>query len=294
MEVMLTGRREQAKACRPVREQHPERFNDSKKTQTSEDFMNSLLRVVRAVVVGAIVGGAGITPAFADDLKLLCAGAMHTAVEGILARQRSSSPKVDVTAATAGAIRERIEKGEQYDVVIAPKEGMDYLVEKKAVDGATRHPLGETEIGVAVKQGAPKPDISTPDKLKAALLAAKKVVIVDPTKGTSGRLLVAMFKEMGIDDQVEAKLLKIDGGRVTEAVARGEADLGFQQVSEILPVKGVTLIGTLPGNLKKVTRYDVAATTAGAAKKDARALFGDLTSSDAYAEIKRSGFTPLH
>jgi molybdate transport system substrate-binding protein len=239
-----------------------------------------------------LVAACAAAPAFADDIKLLCAGAMHPPIESILAKRRPSSTKVEVTVATAGGIRERLEKGEQYDVVIAPQEGMDAMIEKKAVDGATRHPLGETEIGIAVKQGAPKPDVSTPDKLKAALLAAKKIVIVDPTKGTSGRLLIAMFKDMGIGDQVEAKLLKIDGGRVTEAVARGEADLGFQQVSEILPVKGVTLIGTLPGSLKKVTRYDVAATTAGASKKDAQALVAELTSSDAYAEIKRSGFTP--
>jgi molybdate transport system substrate-binding protein len=241
-----------------------------------------------------LVAACAAAPAFADDLKLLCAGAMHPAIEAILAKRRPTSPKIDVTIATAGGIRERMDKGEQYDVVIAPKDGMDYLVEKKVADGALRHPLGETEIGIAVKEGAPKPDISTPDKLKAALLAAKKIVIVARDKGTSGRLLVAMFKDMGIADQVAPKLLEIDGGRVTEAVARGEADLGFQQVSEILPVKGVTLIGTLPGNLKKVTRYDVAATTAGASKKDARMLVEELTSADAYAEVKRSGFTPSH
>jgi molybdate transport system substrate-binding protein len=244
-----------------------------------------------AVLVGVALTAVAL-PACADDIRLLCAGAMHTAVESILAKRRPSASKVDVTVATAGAIRERIEKGESFDLVIAPKEGVDYLGEKQAIDPATRHPLGETEIGIAVKEGAPRPDISTPAKLKAAILAAKKVVIVDPTKGTSGRLLVAMFDRMGIADQIAPKLLKIDGGRVTEAVARGEADLGFQQVSEILPVKGVTLIGVLPGDLKQATRYDVAATPTGAAKKDVQTLVADLTSSDAYAEVKRAGFTP--
>jgi molybdate transport system substrate-binding protein len=246
--------------------------------------------VTAAIGVAFLLATSG---AFADDLKVLCAGAMKTAIDAVLAKRRPSSPKVVVTNATAGAIRERMDNGEQYDVVIAPADGIEYLVQKQAVDAATRHSLGETEIGVAVKEGAPRPDVSTPDKLKAAILAAKKIVIVDPTKGTSGRLLEAMFADMGVADRIAPKLLKIDGGRVTEAVARGEADLGFQQVSEILPVKGVTLIGTLPGNLRKVTRYDVAATTAGSPKKDVQALVAELTSAEAYAEIKHSGFTPL-
>jgi molybdate transport system substrate-binding protein len=229
--------------------------------------------------------------AAAADVKLLCAGAMKPAVSAILAKRGDATPHVVVTYATAGGIRERMASGDLPDVVIAPADGMESYASQRLVDAATRTPLGETEVGIAVRSGAPRPDVSTPEALRAALLAAHHIVIVDPTKGTSGRLLEGMFRDMGILDQLRDKLIKIDGGMVTEAVARGEADLGFQQVSEILPVKGVQLIGTLPGSMKTLTRYDVAATSSTPHRADAEAVLRALTSADSIATIRQSGFT---
>jgi molybdate transport system substrate-binding protein len=127
--------------------------------------------------------------------------------------------------------------------------------------------------------------------LRATLIAARRVVIVDPSKGTSGRLMMGMFRFLGLEDEMRDKLLRIDGGMVTEAVARGDADLGFQQVSEILPVAGVELAGTLPGTLKKLTRYDLAVVSGGAHRDEADALARELTSDAARAVIRASGFT---
>jgi molybdate transport system substrate-binding protein len=244
-----------------------------------------------SLAAGLVVASAGSTTAWAADVTLLCAGAMKPAVSAILARRGDASPHVAASYATAGAIRDRMASGDLSDVVIAPSDAMDAFAAGKLVDAATRRPLGETEIGIAVRKGAPKPDVSTPDALRAALIAAHRIVIVDPSRGTSGRLLEVIFRDLGVGDVVAAKLMRIDGGMVTEAVARGEADLGFQQVSEILPVEGVELIGTLPGTLKRLTRYDVAQTTRSAQRPDGAALVDALTSADALAAIRASGFS---
>jgi molybdate transport system substrate-binding protein len=251
---------------------------------------STFFRPARALTAIAFALAASTT--MAANLTLLCAGAMKPSISELLAKRAASEPKVDVTYATAGAIREKIAKGEKFDVVIAPSDVTADFMKQQLIDAKTRHPLGQTEIGIAVKQGAPIPDIKTPAGLKATLLAAKKIVIVAPDKGTSGRLLVAMFKDMGIYDQLEPKLIQVDGGTVTEAVAHGEADLGFQQVSEILVVKGVTLAGTLPGDLKKLTRYDLAMMNSTTNKKDAEALVRELSTPEAHKVVEKSGFSP--
>jgi len=244
---------------------------------------------VRAFALVALAVAA--SSAAAADLTLLCAGAMRPAISKLLVGRAAGAPRVDVTYATAGVIRERLAKGERPDLVIVPGGDALELTKQGLLDASTRHALGETEIGVAVRAGSPLPDIGTPDALRATLLAARRVVIVDPNNGTSGRLMIGLFQSLGIEDQLRGKLMRIDGGMVVEAVARGEADLGFQQVSEILPVAGVQLVGTLPGPLKKVTRYDVAVLAASPNATDARAFAEEMTSPRARAVIEQSGFT---
>lgn len=241
-----------------------------------------------AVLVAALTS----LPAAAADLTLLSAGALREPVTQLLAQRSASLPHVNVSFATAGAIRERLAKGEKPDVVVLPSGDLDGLIGQRVADSASLRALGETEVGVAVREGATLPDIGTREALRATLLAARKVVIVDPAKGTSGRLVESMFKDLGIADAMRDKTLRVDGGYVVEAVARGEADLGLHQISEILPVKGVTLVGPLPGDLRRPTRYDVAVLVASDQQEDAKALVGYLTSSAARAVIEKSGFKP--
>ncbi len=230
--------------------------------------------------------------AFAADLTLWCAGAMKAPVSALLAKRPAGEPKVVATYATAGVIRERFAKGERPDLVIAPSEDVFQWMKQKVIDVASRRALGETEVGVAVRAGAPVPNIATADALRATLLAARKVVIVDPAKGTSGRLVESLFQELRIADAMRDKTLKVDGGYVVEAVARGEADLGLHQVSEILPVAGVKLVGPLPGDLKRLTRYDLALVVGTPHRDEAAALAAELSSKDAHATIEKSGFMP--
>lgn len=239
-----------------------------------------------------LAAAAAVSPAAAADLTVLCAGAMKPSISGLLAARAPSQTRVVATYATAGGIREKIANGERFDVVIAPSDVVDDAMKTNVLDVRSRHPLGETEIGIAIKTGAPTPDIKTPEGLRATLLAARRIVIVDPAKGTSGRLLEAIFKDMRIDDQLRDKLIKVDGGTVTEAVARGEADIGFQQVSEILVVPGVTLAGTLPGNLKRLTRYDLVVMADRPDARVAASLAAELTSPAAHAAVEKSGFMP--
>ncbi|MGI9024016.1 MAG: molybdate ABC transporter substrate-binding protein [Burkholderiaceae bacterium] len=245
-----------------------------------------------AAVLVALFASLATVPAAAVDLTLLSAGAMREPVTQILAQRSASLPHVNVSFGTAGAIRDRLAKGEKPDVVILPSGDLDGLIGQRVADSVSLRALGETEVGVAVREGAKLPDIATREALRATLLEARKVVIVDPAKGTSGRLVESMFKDLGIADAMRDKTLRVDGGYVVEAVARGEADLGLPQISEILPVKGVTLVGPLPGDLRKPTRYDVAVLVASDQQEDAKALVGYLTSGAARAMIEKSDFKP--
>ena len=250
-------------------------------------------RAARAPALFAILVTAFTSlPAAAADLTLLSAGALREPVTQLLAQRSVSLPHVNVSFATAGAIRERLAKGEKPDVVILPSGDLDGLIGQGVADSASLRALGETEVGVAVREGATMPDIGTRDALRATLLAARKVVIVDPAKGTSGRLVESMFKDLGIAEAMRDKTLRVDGGYVVEAVARGEADLGLHQISEILPVKGVSLVGSLPADLRRPTRYDVAVLVASDQQEDAKALVGYLTSGAARGVIEKSGFKP--
>ncbi len=228
----------------------------------------------------------------AADLALLSAGALKAPVSQLLERRDPSLPHVDASYATAGAIRDRLLKGEKPDVLILPSGDVQSLVTQGVVGSASRRALGETEVGIAVRANTTMPDISTREALRATLLAANKVVIVDPAKGTSGRLVEAMFDALGIADAMREKTLKVDGGYVVEAVARGDADLGLHQISEILPVKNVKLVGPLPGDLRRVTRYDAVIRVDSGNQAAAEELVRYLTSDAARAVILQSGFQP--
>jgi len=228
----------------------------------------------------------------AAGLTVFCAGAMKAPVSAIVGARVPNASPIEIVYGTAGALRDRIAKGERPDVLVVPSQDMAVLVTDRVVDAATRTALGSTGVGVAVRADAPSPDISTPAALTATLLAARRIVMVDPTKGTSGRIVDAVFKELGIADAMRDKTLELDGGYVVEAVARGEADVGLHQVTEILPVAGVKLVGPLPGDLNRLTRYDAAIVATTTHRAEADALMGALTNDDARRRIEAAGFTP--
>jgi len=193
------------------------------------------------------------------DIKVWSAGAVKSAVSELFAQFEAAHPhKVVVQYATAGVLRAQLTKGETADVVILPDDVMNDAEAGGRIASGTRAVIGRVGIGVAVHANAKPPDISTPEAFKRTLLAAKSVVQVDPTRGTSGRYLAQLFDQMGIADAMKPKMKYLEGGYVVEPVGRGEVELGLHQISEILPVPNLRLVGPLPAVLQKVSIYEIA------------------------------------
>jgi molybdate transport system substrate-binding protein len=158
-----------------------------------------------------------------------------------------------------GQLRDKILAGEAADVVVMSDTAIDQLIGQGRLAAGSRVDIARTGIGVAVREGAAKPDISTPEAFKQALLAARSIAYVDPASGgTSGIYFATVLQRLGITDAVKDKTILRPGGFVAELVARGEAELAVHQISEIIPVKGAVLVGPLPRELQKVTVYSAA------------------------------------
>jgi molybdate transport system substrate-binding protein len=192
---------------------------------------------------------------------------------------------------TASAIPQRLERHEDIDVLTMVGYALDKLVAQGKVDSDAHANIARSLIGAVVKQGAPVPDISTVDKLRDVLLAAPSIAISDSASGVY--IQKEMFKKLGIEDQVRGKTRVIPGDPVAGTVARGEAAIGFQQISELKPVQGVTILGPLPAEVQDVTIY-AAGVVASSQKKDAAlALLHFLASPAAAAAITNSGMEPF-
>lgn len=186
-------------------------------------------------------------------------------------------------------MRSRLKGGEVVDLIIMSRQAIEELVPFNAIapDGITN--LARAGVGVAVKAGAPRPDISTPDALKKTLLAAKSVAY---STGPSGVYLAKLFERMGIADEIAGKLKRIKDEPTGALVARGEAEIGFQQKSELLPVKGIDYIGPLPAEVQNVTVFSVGLHAKAPQPEAAKALVQFLTAPAAKPIIEKAGMEP--
>lgn len=193
------------------------------------------------------------------------------------------------------AIPTRLSRGEEADVVIMDGVGVDLLDQKNLTRPGSRVPLAESFIGMVVRAGQPKPDIGTMDSLRKTLLAAKSIAYSDSSSGTY--LSTIGFKKLGIADEISGKTRKVrgppSGEPVAAVVARGEAEIGFQQVPELIHVPGIDFVGTVPSEVQPPTLY-VGAVPRNSRQSDAAiALLHFLSSADAAAVITRAGMKPL-
>jgi molybdate transport system substrate-binding protein len=244
-----------------------------------------------ASVVGAVLS---TTASGAAELKLLTAGAFKaTAMELLPEYEKASGNKVTVETETVGALMKRIEAGESFDVVVMTPETVDKLAGEGKVISGSRTNLARVGVGVMVKAGASKPDISTVEAFKKALLDAKSVSFIDPASGGSSGIYVAkLIERFGIGDQVKPKEKLKQGGSVADYVESGEAELGIQQISEILPHPGVALVGPLPKDIQNYTVY-AAGIGAGTQNGDAaKALIASLVGPSAQTLFKSKGMEP--
>jgi molybdate transport system substrate-binding protein len=246
-----------------------------------------------AVLAGLLVAILGSPGATAADIKVLTAGAFKQVVLAMVPEfEKQTGHKVTIDNDTVGALVKRIDGGEAFDVAILSPAAIDNLTKAgKVAPGAAA--LARVGIGVVVKDGAPRPDIGTVEAFKQALIAARSIAYIDPAAGGSSGIYVAgLLERLGIADAIKPKAKLIKGGAVAEHVVNGEAEIGVHQISEILPVKGATLVGPLP---KEIQNYTVYAAGAGAAARDgdaAKALIRFLSGPAAAPVLKAKGMEP--
>jgi molybdate transport system substrate-binding protein len=188
----------------------------------------------------------------AQDLRVLSGGAAKSLVDPLAGS--FSHGTVDVQYQPMGRLVESLAQGAEVDLVIVTEETLPRLERENRVQRGAK-PVARVGIGVAVNEKAASPDISTVEAFKRTLLAAKSIVYIDPKVGTSGKHVAEVLERLGIAEQVNAKATLGQGGYIVEPVGRGEIELGIHQISEILPVKGVKLVGPLPRELQKYTTY---------------------------------------
>lgn len=233
--------------------------------------------------------------AMSCEITVMTSGAFTAAfLELQPQHERATGNKITVATTTMGSgatsIPNRIRRGEPVDVVIMADDALAQLIEEGKVLRDSRVPLARSSIGMAVRAGAPRPDISSVDALRRALLEARSIAYSASVSGDY--LSTEGFERLGVAEQIRDKTRKIEGERVGAVVARGEAEIGFQQISELLPVPGIDVVGPLPEEVQKVSVFSagVAATSANA--EAARALIGFLVSPQAAGAVRKSGLEP--
>lgn len=231
------------------------------------------------------------TAADAADVKILTAGAMKAVVlELVPAFEKDTGHKAVVDNDTAGGLARRIEGGEAFDLAVITPGVLNDLVTKGKVVGGSRVIVARVGVGVVVKEGAPAPDVSNVDAFKKALRAAKTVAYIDPASGgSSGIYLTGLFEKLGIANDIAPKAKLKKGGYVADLIASGEAELGLHQISEILPVKGVKLVGPLPAEIQNYTTYAAAIGTDTKQADAARALIRLMMGAQADGVLKERG-----
>lgn len=199
---------------------------------------------------------AGLGSAAAADLKLLTAGAYKpVALELVPEFEKRTGHKVTVENDTAGGLARRVADGEYFDVVVMPPGRMGPLLGGKIVESSAKV-LARVGIGVAVKQGAPVPDISGVEAFKKTLLAARAIAYTDPASGgTAGTYLANLFEKMGIAAELKPKTVLVKGGYSAEKIMTGEAEIAMQPTSELLAVPGTMLVGPIPLEVQHYIAY---------------------------------------
>ena len=250
-------------------------------------------RIFGLALAGALLGAGS---AYGAEIRVMTSGAFTAAYLELQPEfERATRNNLVTLSTTMGSgadyIPTRLQRGEAVDVVIVNEPALDDLIKDGRVVAGSKVPLARSSIGMAVRAGAPKPDISSVDALKRTLLNAKSVAYSASVSGYY--LTTELFQRLGIADQMAAKSRRIEGERVGAVVARGEAELGFQQVSELLPVPGIDYVGPLPPEVQKVTVFSAGVAASSKQPEAARALIKFLASPSAASAVIKAGMEPI-
>ena len=253
------------------------------------------MRMVAAIAAAAgacMLALLGTGAADAAEIKVLVSNALKSTMEELTPQfEKASEHKLSLTFGAAAEIKTAIEKGAAVDVAILTAEVTDDLVKEGKLTAAGRTDIARSGAGVAARKGAPKPDISTTDGFKHALLDAKSIAYV--AAGATAPYILSLFERLGIADQVKSKLRpQPTSNPAAKAVANGEAELGITQISEILPYPGAELVGPIPADIQLYTVYPAAIAGDTKAPDAAKALIKFLTAPAAVAVLKSKGLSP--
>ena len=227
----------------------------------------------------------------ADDIKLLSSGALEEIGHELLPQfEKASGHKVTVTWAGTAKIKEKIAAGEVFDLVIVAAPDVDkFIAEGKMVAGS-RVDIAKSGVGVAVRKGSSKPDISSGDAIKKAMLAAKSVAY---SSGPSGVYIQALIQKLGISEEMKSKSKQTPSGtRVGQYLEKGEAELGFQQISELIHETGIDYVGPLPPDVQNFTNFSSGIGSGAKSQAAAKALQAYLTAPAATEVVKKNGMEP--
>jgi molybdate transport system substrate-binding protein len=260
-----------------------------------------IMKLISANFRALALGFAGVLllagPASAAEVRVMISGGLTAAYKVLVPEfERLTGHKV-LTAygpsmgTTINAIPIRLQRGEPADVLIMVGYALGDLIKQGKVIAGSRVDLSKSLIGVVVRSGAPKPDISSADALKRTLLAAKSIAYSDSASGVY--VSTEMFQRLGIAGEMKDKARKIPAEPVAGVVARGDAEIGFQQIPELLPVPGVDLVGPLPPELQTVTVFSAGIATISKEPDAGGALIKFLASPAASAAMIKSGMEPI-
>jgi molybdate transport system substrate-binding protein len=234
-------------------------------------------------------------PAGTAELKVISAGAVRGLIAGMIADySQATGDKFEFKVGTTGQLRTIIASGEAADLIIASAPLMAELEKSGKMTPGSRADLGRVGIGVAIREGASAPDLSTPDAFKRTLIDARSVAYTDPREGgTSSIYVLGVLDRFGITDLVAKKAVLANGGKdAVEKVARGEAEIAVTLISEIVPVKGARLAGPVPQALQLYTVYAAAIPASSTDPAAARAFTAALTGAAMAERWSAAGFEP--
>jgi molybdate transport system substrate-binding protein len=252
-------------------------------------MMNAIngLSVLTIAMIGAMIGSTQ-----AAEIRVISGGAAKAFVQPQVESFRSETGNsVLVEWQPMGTLVKSLASGQQVDMVIVTSEVLEELERDGKLPKGKGRPLARVGVGVAVNERAPNPDISSPDALRRTLLAARSIVYIDPTIGTSGKHVAQVLDRLGIAEQIKPKTTLLKGGYVVEPVGRGEIELGIHQISEMLPVKGVRVVGPLPAELQKYTTYVAVPIATSSQTAVVDAFVRHLTGPAARAQLPALGYT---
>jgi molybdate transport system substrate-binding protein len=245
-------------------------------------------------ITAVLVSLAGM--AAAADIRLLSVGAVQNAVRPLAADfSKDTGHKIVFTVGSPAVVAQKIKDGEIFDAVIVSEPAMDRLDKEGIVNPESRVRLANTGIGVAVRAGAPAPNLATPDAFKQALLAAKSVVYGDPTlPNQSGEKAEQILAKAGILDALKPKLRIVPGqAESQDLIARGEVEMGLYNLSEIPEGKGLKIAGPVPAPLQIATSYEGALMSDGSVPQAAREFIRFLSEPEARAKWLAARLEPL-